>query len=208
MKNLQTRRPLKAVLDFQAFKDDNNEFILKEVCMIDVESGTVMLHRLARPPFDFSILSETKRRECRWLTKHYHGLDWNDGDTSYAELQQMLRKCLANCHTVYVKGIEKKEFVINNLINNIVIKKTTTVSDLSELGCESLPELTTNPNAIRCGLHGDLQHRCALTHCMVLRSWILNTDTNNSKTYSTPSSCCICRSCRCNIIVIPPYHAA
>lgn len=180
------RRSSKVVLDFQSFKDDNNEFVVKEATVIDVSTGTVLFHRLARPPYDRALLSEAKRQENRWLTKRYHGLEWNVGDTPYVETMEKLRTCLDGRCTVYVKGLEKKRFVENKLITY----SDTKVIDLSELGCGSLATVTcSSPGTFRCARHGSADMRCALANCTYLRGWLLRS-ADDDETYS-PHMCSV-----------------
>lgn len=184
----QRRGSSKVVLDFQSFKDDNNEFVVKEATVIDVTTGTVLFHRLAHPPYDRSLLSEAKRRENRWLTKRYHGLEWNVGDTPYVETIDKLRACLDGRSTVYVKGLEKKRFVENNLITY----SGTSVIDMSDLGCGSLNAVTcSSPGTFRCARHGSADMRCALANCTSLRGWLLRTDDEEDDVTNSPHMCSV-----------------
>lgn len=71
------------ILDFQCFKDNNNDYILKEVCALEVHSGTLLMHHIVKSPFNRDFLTQAKLRESYWLTKHCHGLEWDHGDIWY-----------------------------------------------------------------------------------------------------------------------------
>jgi len=166
------------VLDMQCFKDNNNEFILKEVTVIDVTSGTILLHHVAKSPYDRDGLSTEKQRECYWLTKHYHGLQWDQGDITYNVLMDKLRTCLAKRSIVYVKGQLKRDFVLKNLITaSDPSTVAATVLDMSDIGCTSLSTISNllSTNAVRCGQHKSTGHRCSLANSTLLRSWLLMT---------------------------------
>lgn len=105
---IHTHTDHSVVLDIQCFKDNNNEYIVKEASVIEVSSGTLLLHHIARPPFDRDSLSEEKLRESYWLVKHCHGLEWDQGDIPYHVLIEKLRTCLTAHSTIFVKGCEKK----------------------------------------------------------------------------------------------------
>lgn len=175
------------VFDIQCFKDNNNEYIVKEVCVLDVTKGVILLHHVAGPPFDRSAcMDKNKRRESHWLTKHYHGLEWGQGDIAYHVLMDKLCECLAQQSTVYMKGEEKKVFVTKNLLPQgedevdgyVTSAQTIKVIDMCELGCTALDALH-NPmlaaNLIRCNNHKKPTHLCALSNCLLLRGWLLTT---------------------------------
>lgn len=50
------------IIDFQAFKDDDNQYILKELAIVSVETNKV-LHCLVRPPYNFDMLRFNKKQE-------------------------------------------------------------------------------------------------------------------------------------------------
>lgn len=186
------------VIDLQCFKNNNNEFIVKEVCVLDVNTGKVLQHHVTQPPFDQErFLNRAKQRENYWLTKHHHGLDWNSGDIAYHDMIDRLRDCLAQCSVIYVKGPEKKSFVMSTLlpasgVDDVDTSTSSTlpfyispslpsptVIDMSDIGCASLTSIDNNSLLsackIRCNHHKGVRHRCALSNCTLLRSWLLIT---------------------------------
>lgn len=135
------------------------------------------MHHIVKPPFDRDYLSQEKLRETAWLTKNCHGLEWDQGDIWYHVLEDLLRKCIARRPAVYVKGREKKEFIRQHFITD---PSVTSVIDLSDMGCGSLGATTNllSTNTIRCGQHKRIKSRCALSNCLVLRSWLFLSSTN------------------------------
>lgn len=164
------------IVDFQCFKNDNHELLLKEVCVLEVSTGTILLHHIVKPPFGKEYLSESKLRESRWLTKYFHGIEWTQGDIEYNALMSRLRTCLAPRSKIYVKGKEKKDFIIEHLIDtsNWYDSISKVVTDLGEIGCTSLTSLGTllSTTTARCGHHLHKDSRCALANTIQLRSWM------------------------------------
>lgn len=159
------------IVDFQCFKNNDNEFILKEVCVLEAVSGTLLMHHIVKPPFDRDLLTDEKLRESYWLTKHCHGLNWDQGDIHYNVLEDKLRSCISKRSTVYVKGDQKKEFVRCTLITDFC---TTNVIDVSDSGCGSIKSINNllSTNTVRCRHHKTIDTRCALSNCISLRSWL------------------------------------
>jgi len=173
----QHRRPVhlqdsSVVVDIQCFNDNANEFIVKEASVVDVTTGTLLLHHIAKAPFDRDYLTDDKLRESYWQTKHCHGLDWDQGDILYHVLIDKLTCCLENRSIVYVKGLKKKQFVTDTLLNGM---SSVVVVDLGDIGCGSLASINNllSINQTRCGHHKRVQNRCALANVTLLRSWLL-----------------------------------
>lgn len=210
---------LKVILDLQCFKNNDNEFIIKEACVLNVTDGTILLHHVTKLSYQYQ-LNKIRQRECEWLIKHYHGLDWCSGDISYHDLMYKLTDLLARCSVIYVKGLEKKMFVISTLLpthsssssssiddgvdevdsssssqpiqpyylddtapapSSAAAAAVPLVIDMSDIGCRSLSAMgegTNKPLAsvkVRCNRHMSTRHRCALSNCTLLRSWLLVT---------------------------------
>lgn len=64
-------------VDVQGFKGNHNRFICKEFCLID---GVDVFHELIRSPFPLNRLSAHLRTQANWLTRNFHGLNFEDGD--------------------------------------------------------------------------------------------------------------------------------
>lgn len=171
------------VVDIQCFKDNKNEYIIKEVCVLEATTGILLMHHVAKPPYGHSELSDEKLRESHWLTKHCHGLQWEHGDIPYYALFNKLTACISNRPSVYVKGLEKKEYLKRHHITDFV---TTTVIDVCDIGCGSLASIGNllSTNILRCRNHKSTQSRCALTNCVAIRGWLhltteIDEDENN-----------------------------
>lgn len=162
----------RVLLDVQCFKDNVNNFIIKEVAAINIDHGTLLFHHIASPPCDFSTLSIDKQRENKWLTRSFHGLPWNSGDIPYTDLVEKLCNLLYTSKTVFVKGLEKRQFIRS------LARLSCDIIDLTSLGCYSLTHLseTCIKDSLKCNNHKSLDYRCALSNAINLRKWyILNT---------------------------------
>ena len=167
------------VLDIQCFQDNTDEYIVKEVCVVDINSDTLLLHHIVGPPppCDY-VMTAKKRRETYWLTKHCHGLEWHQGanDIQYAALFDKLRTCLHNRSVIYVKGLKKKQFVEKYLLVKESAATTTRVIDMHDIGCQSLDKVLSPPqlsvSLLRCGQHKSARHKCALANCTLLKAWL------------------------------------
>lgn len=179
------------VIDIQCFKDNDNEFIIKEATVMDLMTGSLLLHNIALPPYDRSVLSDDRLRESYWASKHCHGLEWEQGDIPYHVLMDRLRACLSQRKVIYVKGLEKKRFIKNHLLSNLLLPRPSVI-DIAVYGCQSLTTIGTllSADTIRCGQHKNShKDRCSLAHTGVMRSWLLLTGSHLVK-----GSPCYCSS--------------
>lgn len=158
------------ILDIQCFKDNSDNLIIKEVTAIELESATLLFHHIVCPPFERKQLSSEKLRESYWTIKHCHGIEWNQGDIAYTVMMKKLEYLFSSCLRVYVKGIEKRQF-IKTLCPDYCL-----VIDLESLGCESLECLNIlyANNSLRCKYHTSSNHRCSLTNALNLRRWYMS----------------------------------
>lgn len=182
------------IVDFQCFKNNKNEFILKEVCVLDVNTGTLLMHHVAKPPYSQSELSDEKLRESHWLTKHCHGMTWEQGDIPFNSLLYKLTDCITNRPTVYVKGFEKKEYLKRQHVMDFV---TTNVIDVGDIGCGSIDSINNllSTNILRCNSHNFASSRCALSNCVAIRGWLHLTATRpeeNNYGENSNSGSCLC----------------
>lgn len=99
---------LVVVIDFQAFKSSNNEFVVKEVASFN---GTQSLHCIFLPPCEFQELSADCQRQANWLTDKHHHLNWSDGYTPLDKLPELLEVAVRGADQIFVKGREKAEFI-------------------------------------------------------------------------------------------------
>lgn len=92
-----------AIVDLQGFKDNSNNFVLKEFSIL---TKNIKFSDIIKPTFAFSNLNESSRKAVCWLSNYYHGFDWNDGYIDFDELQKTIKPILQN-KLIYVKGDDK-----------------------------------------------------------------------------------------------------
>jgi hypothetical protein len=164
-------RDTSVILDIQCFKDNNNCFIIKEIAAVNVKSGALLFHHIVSSPYPRMLLSAEKMRESYWLTKHYHGLEWSDGDILYQLMLEKLKTIFTSVSSVFVKGREKSDYL------KTILPEECNVIDLETLHCQSLDVITNlfEKETLRCNSHSAIFHKCALSNVVNLRKWYLLT---------------------------------
>lgn len=159
-------------IDAQGFKNDNNEFIFKELAI--TFNNNEYQNFLIEPPFPFERLSRNKQKEAIWLRNNHHHLNWNDGSVSFKSVQNFLKENICITTDIYVKGIEKTEWIKDILGDNWY----QVVVNIEDLGCENLKSLQKNkPPIIQCP-HHYTTGCCALKTSFLIRSFV-----NSKKNY-------------------------
>lgn len=117
-----------AVVDLQGFKDDSNNFIVKE---LGVLTKNIKFHDIIKSSDDFNVLSSTAKKSIEWLSSFHHGLQWDDGYISVDELRKTLEPILQN-KIIYVKGKEKMRWLQNIMFNS----NNLLMVNMEDLGCD------------------------------------------------------------------------
>lgn len=110
------------VVDFQGFKDEKNNFIVKELAVGGIdESQKVFYSRfLFKSPYPFHHLPRRIQIANQWVSRNYHGLRWDEGNEDYERLQYILQSTTGYRQVVLCKGAEKSDF-LSRMINREVI---------------------------------------------------------------------------------------
>lgn len=163
------------IVDLQGFRKSMNEFVLKEISIIDANSNdedddddndtAQPLTLLFKSPCDWQSLPSKYKSVNSWLQRNFHGLLWNSGDIPYESAGTIIRAILHSARIIYVKGLEKKVWLASFLGDSLRIV------DLEDQDCPSLRNLLKLPP--RQCTHHHYQH-----HCDVSR---LNCATENVK---------------------------
>jgi len=130
------------------------KFIVKEVAVL--KQGNVLTHYIFTNSVPWSALTKSERSCVSWLTAYHHGLRWEDGIVQYWKAKHLITTAVYDENNdeaiVYVKGHEKREWLLNildaNARNNVIIE--TMDADYEDI--ESLKNLDTT-NTIKCGKH-------------------------------------------------------
>ena len=168
------------IVDFQAFKDDCNNFVLKEISIVSVHSH-IFTHCIIRPPFPIEELSAKKKCEVKWLTRNHHGIKWKEGYVNPDDAILMLLETTKDASLILSKGSERTKF-LNKLTKKLVL-------DLNEIQCPPAKYLPVADSYFLCMFHKHSMKNIRLRGyvCSVLstfryKSWYLEYLANYSDT--------------------------
>lgn len=149
------------VVDFQGFKDEDNNFIIKELAVGSVNNKKNNCHSrfLFKPPYDLHELPRRTQLANLWLTRNFHGLEWYEGNIEYDRLTIILQTETLNA-TIVCKGWEKAVF-----LSSLLQMK---VYNLDEVIGRRLSDIPFTGGA--CHYHGD---KCAVQNVLRILQWIM-----------------------------------
>ena len=138
----------------------DKRFVVKEVA--DLKNGSVT-HYIFTCPMPWRFLTKTDQSHASWLMAHHHGLQWKDGMVPYRTAQRLISEAVIGESEaiVYVKGLEKREWLLDIINNDEVIVETI---DVHYDDIKSLENLDAT-NTFRYGRHGKC---CALQNVLKL----------------------------------------
>lgn len=152
-------------VDVQGFKDTQNNFIIKELAILNQENTQTFL---VKPPYPFQYLSIEEKKQVRWIEAN-RGYFWSEGYIDYREFRRIIIPYL-NKKKVLTKGTEKIKW-IKDLCENCEI------INVGEKGCPNFLKLYNDyekPNVnLNCVHHKKM---CALKNILCLKKWY---DDNN-----------------------------
>ena len=155
------------VIDVQGFKKAYNEFVFKELAVVPLGEDVQPTVYLFGPPHDWNFLAARYKCENNWLTRNYHGINWQDGEIPYEEFEEILKSSVRGASKIYVKGLEKQKW-----LQNIISR----VCNIEDLDCPSLTKLH-GAKDIPCShhnLHICKNSNCAVINAIALKRWLLN----------------------------------
>lgn len=143
------------VVEFQAFRGNCNEFLIKELVILDL-SSKVMYYFLFKPPYSFDILNSKSARTNTWLTTRFHYITWNEGFIRYNEVCNIIKQYTHDYDVIHTSGSEKarwlKEYT-KALVVNYPFKKLNL--PLTTLTCSGVKDYRhTSGN---CAIHNALR---------------------------------------------------
>jgi hypothetical protein len=111
------RRP--CVIEFQAFRGNNDKFIIKELVILDLL--TFVVHPfMFEAPFSFNKLNSKAKTTNRWLSKHFHHIQWYEGYISYSNLHSIMFQFCKQYTDIYTRGLEKRNWIQRYTYGNVV----------------------------------------------------------------------------------------
>ena len=84
-------------MDLQGFQVPINEFVVKEIAVVDVKSDYYVTH-LFEPPFDWNLLSAKYKCTNKWLTRNFRNLKWENGYFPFKILKEAEHYFAENYH--------------------------------------------------------------------------------------------------------------
>jgi len=158
---------MEAIVDIVAFLSPKAKFIVKELTIVDIQTGSVSWF-LFKPPCAAKDTAASSLRENIWLTNNFHGLQWEEGDVPYHKLNDILSTYLNSYTTVYMKGEEKKDFIQKKIRARVI--------DMKQIGCPPLrkPDFWSLSTRYTCMRHRDTQFVCSRDQALKLYSWYIS----------------------------------
>jgi hypothetical protein len=154
------------ILDFQCFLNDEGNDVIKELSVMDV-TRFVSRHWIFKPPAANNVVTTPQYiRTNQWLSEHYHGLRWDEGETPYEDLVFVLTTYTSRYTYVFVKGLQKKQFLIKHIIHNNII-------NLEDYDCPKLSHLTPVQGTV-CLTHHAFRVACTCHRVNALRDWMIS----------------------------------
>lgn len=154
------------IVDIQFFKDKNNVSVPKEVAVTSLK-GDHSGHWIVLPQSHIDTLTADIRRTNDWLTRHHHGIDYFEGETSLRALYKTLRELAKNARRIFVRGNEKwltlHKITTRDIINLEYDKDCPSFTDLLGIDKYCLYHAVKESH---------LKYSCALDNVQRLRTWM------------------------------------
>ena len=96
------------VVEFQAFRGNDDRFIIKELVILDLLTSIVYQFTF-KAPFSFNCLTTKAKITNKWLTKYFHHIGWYEGFISYSNLHSVMNHFCKQFSHIYTRGLEKKK---------------------------------------------------------------------------------------------------
>jgi hypothetical protein len=125
LEKINVTEEIPCAIEFQAFRGNNDEFIIKELVILDLLTG-VNYSFMFKPPFAFRKLNSKAKTTNRWLTKNFHCISWNEGFTSYKKIDSIMYHFCKEYTTIYTRGLEKRNWIkmyTENSVIDVMIEK-------------------------------------------------------------------------------------
>lgn len=155
-----------AIVDLQGFKDNSNNFIIKE---FSFATKNIKFSDIIQSTCAFDELSIPKQKSANWLTDNFHGITWYDGDIDVNELRDTIKPILST-KIVFVKG-EEKIIWLKNLLRDSL----QNVVNIETLGCNLNLHKNSEMFGMMCSKHKRMSHNlhCALNNVSQIFNWYL-----------------------------------
>lgn len=170
-------------VDVQGFKSNDNKFIVKEFTLLQKK---YQLHFVVKSTCAFNDLSDALQNEAVWLFSTYHGLTFDVGNITIAELaERTLERVNRRSVVVVVKGIEKVQWV-KDIYKDYCNCTSINCVNIEDFDCEfRFTPQTRRDIQSRCLNHEFYSHQRNHYHCSRLQARQLQTFHMNKVTNET-----------------------
>jgi len=162
-------------IDFEAFQHKNEDFRIKELCVLIAEKPFHPLHYVFKNDKSWSQLSQAKRRTYKYQEKQLHHLTWTEAASPF-------RHWCAHCIKIeleslgplkcYVLGKQKADYlrsVLSSPLINIVEYEYT----------DSYKTLSPAPSHLVCTYRDHSREHCALLKCYQMMFHYYDSDSDD-----------------------------
>lgn len=98
------------VIEFQSFRGNINEYIIKELVILDLVKYVVYSF-LFKPPFSFKKLKTKIKITNKWMINHFHHIRWTEGFVSYQDVDSIMYHFCTHFNQIYTVGLEKRNWI-------------------------------------------------------------------------------------------------
>ena len=151
------------IVDIQGFHLPNYGFIMKEIAIL---SDQHMHHWIFLLPTFIKEINRCDEWKIEWTSRYYHQIPWKTGFEKYEDAKKLIETALENTDIIYVKGVQKGEW-LKNILNNNNLK----IKNIEEYDCKfSLKE--ENAYRFSCNFHYEV---CSVYNVFKIACWFDNT---------------------------------
>jgi len=107
------------IIDFEAFQHGDEQFKIKELCVLDVDRPLAPLYVLYEADRSWDSLTSSEQKTYSYQRRHVHHLGWEEGDRRYCPvcLMHYIMVDFPQCRNsiFYVMGEQKLKFLQQQL---------------------------------------------------------------------------------------------
>ena len=161
---------MEVIPDLQGFyfpSPDGPRFIVKELAIGALDKPEVET-TIFKTPCPWQELPPKIRTTNNWLIRHHHGIPWEAGDVAYSEVKNVLMEKLESVEVIYVKGLQKKEW-----LRDILRSDSLAIIDMEDMSCPSLKDLHVSVCRYYTYHRFIRNHNCASENVRRLKVWMM-----------------------------------
>lgn len=147
-----------AIVDVQGFFLPSSGFVLKEIAILTHDN---LFHWIFRPPQNLPKLTDTDKYQILWASKYHHQFPWYSGFEKYEEAEKLIESALENIEKIYVKGLQKCNWI------SFFLKKKIEIINVEDLDC-NIRLKDDMPYKFCCTFHSGV---CAVYNAHKISAW-------------------------------------